>query len=291
MRTVVRLFSWALAGYAITACSSGEIGIGVRDFLQGQQHGQGPGASTAQGGYSGDEGFGGAAGEETGTPGQATGAAGEAAGGVNAAPSPVVEAGVATGMGGGSSLPTDSIPLQAGRYSQGEYSGGLWTAVDSGGSEIQPPCGAGGVNACFVDRACVSGVVAKVEVVDGGYDWAGTWGAMIGWNLAQAADGMVGVADVSGKTLLVVGLSGAAGLYARVNLTVPDGTIYCKDLSLVDGGAEVRLVDLRTECWMTGGVSFDPTAMRPSAASIHFPATNRNSTVFDDVCVTKLAIE
>ena len=175
-------------------------------------------------------------------------------------------------------------------YTQGNYSGYLWTWAD-GTSTIYPPCGSG---VCFGDTIAVSGVVRKVPFVGCGYDYQSIWGVNLGWSL-NTVNLTELPADVSGKQSVTIGLSGATELPLRVVMFVPnpDGgadTEYCAPLGLPNGVRTIALTDLSIDCWQLGGKRFDPAAMKPTKLAILVYSLTSQDTPFN-FCLTQLKIE
>ncbi len=277
-------------------------------MAQGGATAAGAGGSAAQGGRTGKGGAGGAGGTggadggaaaSGGGAGRASGAGGMRDGGSTG----YGGAAAGGGKGGASIAPWDggtSIALAAGRYTQGAYSGWLWTIRDSateGGaaqsSTIEPPCGTG--EACFTNSACVSGYAAAIpKLANGEYDYAGVWGVEVGWTLDPDASGKKPV-SVAGKQQVVLGLAGAKlPTSIRVQMTVatasdPVGTTYCFPIAASEGIQRIKLTDLRTQCWESTGTPFDPATMLPQSLSLGIVAGL--SQVNFDFCISAMAIE
>jgi hypothetical protein len=177
-------------------------------------------------------------------------------------------------------------------YTQGSYSGYLWTSSD-GTSTIYPPCGTG---VCFGNTITVSGIVPKVPFVGCGYDSSIVWGAQLGWDLNSSWDLNTSFpADLNGKQSVTIGLSGATGLSLSVKLILPNtdgglGLEFCAPLNLNNGVGTVPLTSFTTDCWQLGGRRFDPVSMKPKSLSIEVKASTRQDTPFN-FCLTQLKIE
>jgi hypothetical protein len=185
---------------------------------------------------------------------------------------------------GGSSL---GLPLTADKtYVASGFSGSVWTANDTDGSTIALAAN---------NTMCVSGTAIQIPTVDGAPDYSGAWGVDLGWNLNETLFGDGGseklAADVSNKTSINVGLSGATGLTLRVQFEVVTGgtsAYYCATLP-VTGGA-IPIANLRTDCWGATGLPFDKATMQPISFAIQVVTDTGKAYPFD-FCVTSLSID
>jgi hypothetical protein len=221
-------------GAGAMAGVGGSTGGGVNGGSGGGSNGGtgGTGGGTG-GGTSG--GTGGAAG---GTVGGAGGATGGTAGGAGTGP-----------MGG-----TGGAGPVTGYFTSGSWKGFAWTATFGVGNTIMP--------ASFEGVAdwpiCANGTVAAVE--------DGSNGAMVGWNLNQAATEDAPLAEVMpGNEGISVSITATVAAQLRLQIQAADGADnalhrWCAEIGTGGTDIFVPYSSFNTECWPGGaGTAYDGT--------------------------------
>jgi hypothetical protein len=175
--------------------------------------------------------------------------------------------------GGSSGTSSGSGIVTVGGYLKvGDLGGYFFTAADAKGSTISPKDFA--VNG----KLCVSGSAAVV--VAEAYDT--TWGAILGWNVKQAA--------MEPNPPESVALSANGTFSITLTGTVPDGTRfktavggkdYCTTLS--SGANTVKMSSLTKECWTSGGAAYAGEPVKDVGIQI---STNGTSAKPFDFCLT-----
>jgi hypothetical protein len=198
--------------------------------------------------------------------------------------------GVATGTGGG---PANSVTLLAGGFYQMSttLAGYCFTAHDSV-TTITPPCGTAGP--CFTPGTglCVSGVIAQDTTA------YANWGMAVGCNLSQSqtiandtAHPVTLPATASIQVTLSANASTALPTTLRVQVIGSDtaATAYCATLTLTGGTGTVALSSLKSLCWGTTGVAFNPATMQVVNVQVE-AISNQTSTIPYNFCVKALTI-
>jgi hypothetical protein len=293
-----------VAGYAAVSCSS------KKDNPTTSTGGQSTSASGGASAGSGTAGGGASASGGAAATGGATATGGAATGGTLPFACGHADASVALNEEGGLARigytdPQRSVALgDGGHYlmPNTKYKGYCFTYVDTGGSAVYPPCGTTGP--CFTAS---TGLCPSASLGAGS---ATTWGGGIGCNLNQAAgEGTAALyTDVVGMTSMTISVYGCAVpalLQVQLNVVNPppvdDATpgsgYFCNRTTPLgdpdaDGvrSATVQLTDLRQDCWLTGGPTFDPATMnvRSIQAQINAPEAGASNW---DFCVSKWSIQ
>lgn len=161
--------------------------------------------------------------------------------------------------------------------------GHLWFVADEAGSTIKGECGPSDCMRGATQEVCATGRVKAVEHED----WEGTWGAAMGWNIAQAFGtsrvGELGDVQVKGLSFNFRDQSPNLGPI-RFGVRT-DETEYC--VNMKNGRNEIRWTDLRKNCWDPGEAEVTPESSTISAIKWHVVALPSQSRDFD-ICVSDL---
>jgi hypothetical protein len=165
-------------------------------------------------------------------------------------------AAVLTGDGGGG---VDTMPSRAsqvvtnGYLMAGPWAGSGFTATDPGAATITPTCGAASCSPPFSgNEFCMQGKVT------GRADYTGF--AMLGWNVAQPADGGAAgtwtVPDSGGITVTALNIPSTVALRVQLQGTDPHSSAdrWCAPLT---SGKPIAWSDFQTTCW-AGGSALTP---------------------------------
>jgi len=194
-------------------------------------------------------------------------------------------AAVLTDGGGG----TDTAPSRTsqvvtnGYLMAGPWAGSGFTATDPGAATITPSCGASSCTPPFTGNDfCMHGTVT------GRPDYTGF--AMLGWNVAQPADGGAAgtwaVPDSGGITVTVSNIPSTVALRVQLQGTDPHSSAdrWCAPLV---SGQKIAWSDFQTTCWAGGSPLTPGTPIQQG--SIIVPGTLTDLPF--DVCLLDIKIE
>jgi hypothetical protein len=203
-------------------------------------------------------------------------------GGCSSSPSQLQISG---GDGGGA----DTAPSRAsqvvmnGYLTAGPWAGSGFTATDPGAATITPSCGATSCTPPFTgNEFCMQGTVT------GRSDYTGF--AMLGWNVAQPADGGAAgtwaVPDSGGITVTVLNNPSTVALRVQLQGTDPHSSAdrWCATLT---SGKPIAWSDFQTTCWAGGSPLTPGTPIQQG--SIIVPGTLTDFPF--DVCLLNIQIQ
>jgi hypothetical protein len=159
-------------------------------------------------------------------------------------------------------------------------------------STITPPCGTAGP--CFTPTTglCASGTIAQDTTA---YT---NWGIGVGCNLSQSqtiANDPAHAVTLPADGVIHVTLAANSGVALptslRVKVTGSDtaATAYCGTLTLTNGTGSVALTSLKSLCWTTGGVAFNPATMPVVNVEVD-AVSNTTAPIPFNFCVSDLQI-
>jgi hypothetical protein len=181
------------------------------------------------------------------------------------------------------------------------YRGSCWTFEDQGGSSVFPPCRTDG--SCFTPA---TGLCVSASLPPGS---ATAWGVGFGCSLNQAAEpGAAPLStSVAGMTRLTIGVYGCAvpaELQVQLNVVnspsddagIPGSGYFCRRATLGPADANgvrtatVQLTELVQDCWVPGGLVFEPATMNAKSVQVQINAPEGQASSWD-LCVSKLSLE
>lgn len=162
--------------------------------------------------------------------------------------------------------------------------GHLWFAADDAGSHIAGKCQSEHCLQQETNEICAVGTVA--QVVD--QAWETTWGAAIGWNVAQTL-GKDRLFSLSSREVkgLSFQLRNHTGEPAEVRFGVRvDDTDYC--VNAKEGKNRIQWSDLKKNCWDSAQATENAQRVAVSAVKWQVVASALKSQFFD-VCIAEIS--